>query len=64
METETYTHKLVSFLYILLRDHLPSGVVEQIVYDVYTAEDIEYTRYTNGWLASYAKDIADRLEQV
>lgn len=62
MESEVDSRKLVNFLYILLRDHLPSGVVEQIVYDVYTAEDIEYTRYTNGWLASYAKDIANRLE--
>lgn len=51
---------LVSFLYILLRDHLPSGVIEGIM-----LEHVQYgqsdSHFTNGWLANYCKDLAERL---
>jgi hypothetical protein len=49
--------KLTSFLYQLMRDHVPAGVVEQLVCD---AKDADVS-YSNGWLAKYAKDVADRL---
>jgi hypothetical protein len=49
--------KLVSFLYTLMRDHLPPGQVEAIVRDS-TVPDVAYT---NGWLAKYAEDLAKRL---
>jgi len=49
---------LVSFLYDLMRDHLPPGTVERLVRE---AESPGTTTYTNGWLAMYAKDVADRL---
>jgi len=49
--------KLVSFLYDLMRDHLPPGVVETLVQN---ASNPDVT-YTNGWLASYAEDLAKRL---
>ena len=50
---------MVSFLYELMRDHLPPGKVEEIVRHV-LAEDYE-RRYCNGWLAQYAQSVADRL---
>lgn len=59
---------LVSFLYDLMRDHLPAGVVERLVRDaVVVGEKTPHghwaTTYTNGWLAEYAKDLAARLTE-
>lgn len=56
--TKSSESKLVSFLYSLLRDGLPAGIVEQFVMES-TEED--NTVYTNGYLLEYAKDIAARL---
>lgn len=50
---------LVSFLYQLMRDHLAPGVVESLMADV----DKQPSLFTNGWLASYAKDMAERLRK-
>lgn len=50
--------RLVSFLYQIMRDHLPPGVIEKIVQE--SQEPI--VQYTNGWLAKYAEDIANRLK--
>ena len=49
---------LTSFLYELMRDHLPPGVVEKVVQGSVCSKKVQYT---NGWLASYARDIATRL---
>jgi hypothetical protein len=49
--------KLVSFLYDLMRDHLTAGQVEELIRD---ATEVEVA-YTNGWLAGYAQDVANRL---
>lgn len=51
---------LVTFLYILMRDHLPTGIVEEIV-EKHTYHD--GMTYTNGWLAEYAQDLAERLKK-
>jgi hypothetical protein len=50
---------LTVFLYVLLRDHLPTGVVEEII-NKHTYQ--ETTTFTNRWLAEYAKDLAARLQ--
>lgn len=50
--------KLVSFLYELMRDHLPPGQVEALV----RASNIPDVSYTNGWLAQYAENLANRLK--
>lgn len=50
--------KVVSFLYELLRDHLPAATVEELVRN----SSVERVHYTNGWLAQYAKDLAIRLQ--
>lgn len=50
---------LVSFLYLLMRDHLPIGDVEAIALEI--SLDRQPTAFTNGHLARYAKDLAARL---
>lgn len=50
--------KLASFLYSLMRDHLPTGIVEELVQEACVESKV---LYTNGWLALYAKNLADRL---
>lgn len=55
----TTTDPLVTFLYLLVRDHLPSGVVEKTLID--TAEHTTPVEFTNGWIAEFAKCAADRL---
>ncbi len=52
---------LVSFLYTLMIDHLPPGKVETIMGSVPINIDKEEESYTNGWVASYAKDVAARI---
>ena len=52
---------LVSFLYILMRDYLTSGDVEEIL-----LKHVEETRgkaatFSNGWVAKHAEDVAERL---
>lgn len=51
---------LISFLYTLMRDHLPTGAVERLVRESLD-ERGESVQYTNGWLAQYAQDLARRL---
>jgi hypothetical protein len=51
--------RLTSFLYELMRDHLPLGVVEKLVCDSMESD----VAYTNGWLAKYAEDLAKRLKE-
>ena len=61
---------LVTFLYQLARDHLAIGIVEEIMKSVERAsvpnEDSESgpTMFTNGWLARWAQDVADRFEEA
>jgi hypothetical protein len=52
---------LVEFLYVLLRDELPAGKVEELVRSV---EGRGMVMYTNGWLAKYAEDLASRLTSI
>lgn len=52
---------LVAFLYQLMRDELTPGVIEKIARDATLDSECEYS---NGWLANYAKDLANRLTKV
>jgi hypothetical protein len=52
--------KLVCFIYLLGRDHLPLGEIEGILTSMEKAGGDGYL-YTNGWLAQYAQDIAKNL---
>jgi hypothetical protein len=51
---------LVSVLYELMRDHVPPGIIEEIIKN--SSKDTKVL-YTNGWLAKYAEDLALRLTQ-
>ena len=55
------TDPFVCFLYILMRDHLPLGVVEEIYRDHVAGSTTH--EYTNGYLAGYAKDLAERMRE-
>ena len=50
--------KLVSFLYELLRDHLPASTVQQIL----SNSQIPEVTYSNGFLAQYAQYVANNLK--
>lgn len=53
------TDKLVMLLYLLCRDEIPTGIIDQIIdYKIPKGEG----RFTNGWLAEWAKDAAERLK--
>jgi len=52
--------KLTEFLYDLMRDKVTPGTVEDIMSDL-TGDECNYT---NGWLAKYADNVADRLGRI
>jgi len=52
--------KLVSFLYVLIRDYVTPGNVESIMMQL--KENGFPTEYSNGWLAKYAIDLEKRLK--
>jgi hypothetical protein len=56
---EVSDDSLVSFLYELMRDVIPPGTVERILLN----SPRERTKFTNGYLAQYAKDVAYRLRE-
>ena len=60
--TVTYGDPLTSFLYSLMRDHLPAGTVEKLVVEV--SEEAENVVFTNGWLAKYANNLAEQLKSA
>ena len=51
--------RLEAFLYGLMRDTVPCGEVQRLVDDA-TQGEIE-CQFTNGYLAQYAKFLADQL---
>lgn len=53
---------LVGFLYVLMRDHLTPGDVEELVRRNSTLRPS--IQFTNGWLAQYAQDLATRLRDT
>lgn len=52
---------LVAFLYVLARDHLTTGTIEEIIGSHVEPITNEPTVFTNGWLARWAQDVANRL---
>ena len=51
---------LVCFLYLLMRDSLPSGVVTAKVIEALNSDDVIYT---NGYLADFSKYLASELKK-
>lgn len=62
MDTYETHDPLVAFLYQLLRDHVTSGAVEEIMEDQKYKLGSAYI-LSNGFLARYAKDVAMRLQR-
>lgn len=55
---------LVTFLYELMRNHVVPGTVERIVQeDQFHLEEKGEISLSNGYLAQYAKDVAERLRK-
>lgn len=52
---------LVAFLYLLARNGLPIGTVEDLMGQVEEAQTHDGAVFTNGWLATWAQDAAARL---
>ena len=52
---------LVCFLYLLMRNELACGKVENIMVDLEKTDNATQFEFCNGWLAEYAKNIAKRL---
>lgn len=53
---------LVSFLYVLMRDHVLPSDIENIIQRG-LPKDGQDVLFTNGWLANYAKDITKRIRE-
>lgn len=56
-------HKLTLFFYILLRDHLPSGAIEDIMEKHVEPHAQKDTVYSNKHMEAYAKELARRLTE-
>jgi len=61
--TITSDDPIVEFLYELMRDHIPVGVVENLVQatEEHRQRGDNTVIFTNGWLASHALNLAERL---
>jgi hypothetical protein len=53
---------VVVFLYHLMRDHLPTADVEKLVQD--SQINGKECLFTNGYLARYAENLAQRLHET
>lgn len=60
----TKADKLQAFLYILARDHLNLGQIESIMENHIEKLVEPEIIYTNGHLAKYSIELADRLDKV
>lgn len=58
MEPTEVPSRLLDFLYILARDHLPTGTMESIMWDNVDSED---SSYCNNFIEDYCRDFALRL---
>ncbi len=54
--------QIVAFLYILMRDHITPGTIESLVTQSNNPLGKELL-FTNGWLAQYAENIANRITE-
>lgn len=56
--------KLTSLMYEILRDVAPCGSIESKLRQVEEESEDGDITYTNGWLAKYAKNLADRIKKL
>lgn len=53
---------LVDFIYIIGRDYIPLGKIESIMLMIDKGKKTK-SEFSNGWLAEYAQDVAERLSK-
>lgn len=53
--------RLTAFLYILMRDHVTVGVIEQIMHGHVGVNGDAHPVFSNPWLAGYAGELVKRL---
>jgi hypothetical protein len=53
--------RLVCFLYLLVRDHLPAGVIEEIMEEIEEDPPGTPIDFNNGWIAQYCVCLTQRL---
>jgi hypothetical protein len=56
--------RLVTFLYTLMRDTVPCGVVERIMSEHVENRDHTGGTYSNKHLEAYAREIIDRINDT
>ncbi len=56
--------KLTTFLYLLMRDHLPTGVVEGLIQKSDPGEDCEGVDYCCPHMEGKAKEMVERLTRL
>jgi len=54
-------NRLATFLYLLMRDHTPTGVIPNIVQEIDKITSYEFITFSNEHLFALAKDYADRV---
>lgn len=54
----------VTFMYLLLRDRLPAGVVAELLNDTLFTTAATEAVFTNGYLANYAKYIVEKMNET
>jgi cobalamin biosynthesis protein CobT len=57
-----YNDQLTCFIYLLMRDHLTPGDIQQILSESIHQEGEFSNTFTNGYLAKYAHHVALRLQ--
>lgn len=58
---EVVRDNLQIFLYLLMRDHLPSGAVAEIIVEIEKTDSSKGVEFTNKYLALHASELADRI---
>jgi len=66
MKTETFTSSdwLTGFIYTLMRDVVPPGEMERIILDMEKEDRSGDTIFTNGYVANYAHELAERIRNT
>jgi hypothetical protein len=62
LPTHETMDRLTSFLYVLMRDHLPPGVVTEVAIDSYIGEGPFVL--SNGYLAKFAEHLTHKLREI
>lgn len=60
----SYSDPLTDFLYLLMRNELAAGKVEEMVREAINTAGKQECIYTNGWLAQYAHNLAELLKNA